>query len=285
MLMADILDGQHPAMKFRLSIALAGLRERAHSSALAGDSASPADIVKVGSLAVLCAWTAFVFAGASFSKLSEHFSETLPLQSRALPIATYHLTAVVGILSGILVATGASMTLPSLARFLRNDGWTLIKRSVFHATIPTLIMLAGLLPIGIWAKQLTQYQRNGGDGLYSLTFVTWALLLALAMAAWTRAVVAVARRMELSPQIIHLEGLIAQSLAVMIAVSTTAIGIWWISMGMYAPRFFHGGSPVTPSSAFDPNLIIVMTLMLAAVVVSGYGVIRIRHACMQPLNT
>lgn len=73
--MADTMDGQRPTVRFRLSIVLAGLRERAHSSELTGDSAPEAVIVKVGSLTILCAWVAFVFAGASFSRFSEHFSE------------------------------------------------------------------------------------------------------------------------------------------------------------------------------------------------------------------
>ncbi len=276
-LMADTLDGQRPTMKFRLSIMLAGLRERAHSSGLTGDSAPDAVIVKVGSLMILCAWVAFVFAGMSFAKFTEHFSDALPQQSRTLPIATFHLIELLGIFSGVLVLAGAARTLPTFTNFLRKDEWKLIKGRVVCAMASTIALFAAAIPIGAWAHHLTQYQRNGGDGLYSLAFVAWALLLALVLAAWSRTVVALARRMELSPLVIRLEGLLAQAVAITMLATTAATGMWWTEMAMYAPQYFNGTRPGTSASPFDFNLILIMTLMIIAIIVSGYGAFRVRH--------
>lgn len=81
MLLEDTLRGKRPTAKFRLTIALAGLRERGHYAGVIENSSSPSDCAKAGSLVVLIAWTAFLFAGFSFSKLSEHFGAAVPESS------------------------------------------------------------------------------------------------------------------------------------------------------------------------------------------------------------
>jgi hypothetical protein len=84
-LMEDQLDGRTPSARFRVSVALAGLRERGHQSGIVGRGSAPIERVRAGTLLVLCAWTGFAVAGASFSKLSEHFAAALPKPLRGLP--------------------------------------------------------------------------------------------------------------------------------------------------------------------------------------------------------
>ena len=75
----DGLQGRRPSVRLRLSLVRAGLREQAHDLGVLGRAGPPADRVKGGALLVLVAWAAFVVAGSSFAKLSEHFGSSMPV--------------------------------------------------------------------------------------------------------------------------------------------------------------------------------------------------------------
>jgi hypothetical protein len=64
----DTLAGERPTAGFVFSIALGAVRERGHESGLVGTRQAPTVQSRAGSLLVLCAWSVFIFAGASFSK-------------------------------------------------------------------------------------------------------------------------------------------------------------------------------------------------------------------------
>ena len=103
----DTLDGARPKLRFRFSIVLGALRERGRDTGLLGDSVTPSTQSRTGSLLVLCAWSVFILAGATFSKTSEHFARAMPAGSSSLARTGFDVVAVSGALGMVLVAVGA----------------------------------------------------------------------------------------------------------------------------------------------------------------------------------
>jgi hypothetical protein len=111
-LMEDQSGERAPTRSVKMSLVWAGLRERFHGSGLVGAQRSPAERARAGSLLVLCAWTAFTLAGASFSKGSEHFARAVPVGSRRVPQGAYDVVAALGAIGVTLVVLGAVAALP-----------------------------------------------------------------------------------------------------------------------------------------------------------------------------
>ncbi|TAN23162.1 MAG: hypothetical protein EPN30_07875 [Actinomycetota bacterium] len=277
-LMEDSLEGRHPTLRFRFSIAIAGILERGHSAGIIGDGGTPADRARAGSLLVLCAWSTFLFAAASFAKLSEHFNTKVPQDSRSLIGSIYSLTVLLGLASSALVLAGAAIAVPAFIAYLKNNGWRTFKVHLARALLVSSLLIAATAALSFWAHHLSHFQRNGGDWLYSLTFLSWALLVAIATGLWIRAIVAAAAHFKLSARNLRIEGLFAEIVAILVIAASLSTATWWAAMRIYAPQFFTANRMSTASSPFDPSLIITMALMLAAVVGSGYGTMRIRNA-------
>ena len=77
----------------------------------------------------MCAWTAFVLAGGSFQKLSEHFTQAVPARDHTLPNIAFGAVFAAAIIGGLLVLSGAAIALPALGRFLRAGGWASVRPS------------------------------------------------------------------------------------------------------------------------------------------------------------
>jgi hypothetical protein len=277
-LMEDHTGQQRPTFKVKLSLAWAGLRERAHQSGLIGVQLSPPERARAGSLLVLCAWTAFVLAGASFSKASEHFAQALPVGSQAIPRGAFDVVAVLGLIGATLVAIGTIAAVPAFVQFLHAGGWSSIRRHVLRASVLAVTAVGAVIPLSVWAHHLNELQRNGGDGLYSGAFVVWALLVSGTLAQWTSAGVVAARRIDLARRILHFEAILAVAVAGTMVVITAAAALWWGAMASDAPWFLQGTAPGTSSSPFNVQLALTMALMLASVLVAGYGVMRVARS-------
>ena len=280
-LMAMIEDepgARRPTFRFNASMAWHGLRERGHEAGLLGDGASPGERVRSGSLLVLCAWAAFMLAGASFSKASEHFARALPPAGRGVPQVAFDVVAVLGVVGVTLVAVGALLAVPSFVRLLRIGGWTHVRGSVLRASLLTVVTVAGVLTLSEWAQHLSGFQRNGGDGFYAAAFGAWALLAAVTLGQWTGAAVAAARRIEFAAGVLRLQALLAIGVAGVMVVITGATALWWSSMAQSAPWFIDGTARGTSPSPFNLQLVVTLALMLAAALSAVYGVSRIVRA-------
>ena len=170
-LIEDQLGDQTPTLRFRLSIARAGLRERAIGSAIVGRSAAPSERARTGALIVLGAWSAFVIAGASFSKLAEHFSVVVPAPHRALPWTAFQVVQIAALIAASLFAVGIVMALPAVSRFLRAGGWSTVSRSVLRSAVLGGAAAASTIGLAVWAHAISSAQRNGTDPGYGVAFV------------------------------------------------------------------------------------------------------------------
>jgi hypothetical protein len=254
------------------------LRERAHQSGLVGVQLSPSERARAGSLLVLCAWSAFVLAGASFSKASEHFARALPVGSRAIPQSAFDVVAALGVIGATLVALGTIAAVPAFVRFVAAGGWSALRGHVLRAGVLTVMTVGAVIPLSVWAHHLNEFQRNGGDGLYSGAFVVWALLVAGTLAQWTAAGVVAAGRIDLTRRILYFEAILAIAVAGTMVIITAAAALWWGAMASDAPWFLQGTATGTSSSPFDVQLALTLALMLASVLVAGYGVMRVARS-------
>ena len=277
-LMDDELRGRAPTRRFRCSIAAAGLREHAHGAGLAGSAVPPTARIRAWSLVVLCAWTPFVVAGASFQKLSEHFDAAVPASSRALPSGAFDAVVAAAALGALLVLVGALAAAPAFVRFLRDGGWSVLRRPATRAAAVSTVVVAGGGVLQPWAHSLSNAQRNGTSGPYGAAVLTWALLAAAALACWTAAAVTVARRLDLTPRVLTLESRLAGGLAAVMATITAATAVWWAAVAGDAPWFLHGTVPGRPGSAFEPRLALTMAVMLAAATAALWAVTRVARA-------
>ena len=277
-MMEDDLGGRRPTTRFRLSIVGAGLRERGRASGLIGDSSPPAERVRAGALLVFCAWTVFVLAGAAFSKLSEHFDSALPAKFRGVPWGAFKAVQTVAVATSIVVLIGALVAVPAFLRFLHDGGWPSLRRHVLRATAVTAVTMAASFGLVAWANSLSAVQRNGGGWAYGSAFVTWAVLVAATLVSWTVAAVSVGRRLNLTRRVLVVESVLASAVAVGMAAMAGATVLWWAAMAADAPWFLHGASFGTSAAAFEPRYAMAMTLMLAAVVTSSFGVARVARS-------
>ncbi|MGO9150118.1 MAG: hypothetical protein ACLP1E_09195 [Acidimicrobiales bacterium] len=280
----DSLDGRSPTHRLRFSIAWAGLRERGHETGMLGDTTPAADRVRTGSLLVLCAWAAFVVAGASFAKIAENFDLAVPVRSQALSTDSYYSLCAGALIAGTLVLAGAAIAVPAFARFLRAGGWRSIRGHVLRAATATVVAVVAVLGLVALARTLTPEQRNG-DLLYHsvvwyylVPFVLTMLVIVATLALWTVAAVVVARRLELSRRVLSVEAALAVAVAVTMPLMTAATALWWGAVASGAPWFIQGARPGSSASAFSANLAATMALMLVACAVAGFGLSRVARA-------
>jgi len=274
-LLEDELAGRPPSRRLRLSLALAGLRERAHAAALVGGEAPPTERARAGVLVVLGAWSAFILAGASYEKLAEHFAGALPAAHRSVPQSAFDVVVGAAVLAGVLSVLGVALSGPAFARSLRSGAWPALRRHVVRAGAVTALALAGVAALVPWAHGLTSAQRNGGDASYGAAFLTVAACGAVGLALWSRAAMAAYRRLTLHRRTAVVVSALAVGVAAAMMAATVNTAIWWGQVALHAPWFLHGTASGTPGSALDPQLALTAVVMLLAVVASLYGVVRI----------
>jgi hypothetical protein len=283
-LMEDSLDGRPLSHRLRLSVAWAGLRERAHQAGLMGDSIPAADRARAGALVVLWAWTAFVLAGTSFQRLSEHFQQAVPAGARALPVVAFGTVFVAAVVGGLLVLSGTAIAVPAFVSFVRAGGWPCVRRHFVRAAGATALAGVALVALVAVAHTLSPAQRNGARlyhpavWYYLVQYVVTGLVVAGMLALWTVAAVAAARHLGLARTVLRAEAVMAVAVMTAMTVMTVATAVWWVAISSSAPWFLAGAPIGAAASAFDPVLAATMFLMVAATVVAAYGATRITRS-------
>ena len=228
-LLDDEYDGHLPRM-VRLGLVTGGLRERARQSGLTGDSTPGAEGVRAGALVVLAAWVAFVIAGTSFAKFSEHFDEALPHDMSAHHLSDLAFTVLQNVagVASILVVVGALLAVPAFVRYLRAGGWPSVRGHLLRALAGTGLTVAVTVPLLVWAHHLTPHERNGGLHVYGALFFVWAALIIIDLTLWTLVAIAAGRRVVLSKAILTAEAILAVVIAVAMIVMVGATAVWWV---------------------------------------------------------
>ena len=274
-LLDEEFEGRLP-VSAQLNLVANGLRQRARQSGLVGDAVSSADGIRSGALLVLASWTAFVVAGASFAKFSEHFDQALPRSSGSHRVALNAFTAlqVAAGAAGFLVLLGAVLAVPALVRYLRATGLSALRGHLVRALVATTLTVAATVAVVTWAHQLTAIQRNSGLHWYGAVFVLWAVLVAITLALWTAVAIALGRRLELSAAVLKTEALLSAVVAGAMAAMLGATAVWWAAMAEGAPGFLRASPAGAPGSSWDIVLVTTVLLMVLATIAASLGVAR-----------
>lgn len=264
-LLDDEYAGLLPA-KVRLGLITGGLRERARQSGLTGDSAPAEDRLRAGALVAFGAWVAFVVAGASFAKFSEHFDQALPHNAGAHRLAdvAFSLLQAVAAVTGLLVVAGALIAMPAFSRLLRASGWSSLRGHLLRAIACTAVALGVTVALVVSGHHLAPVQRNGGVRWYGVLFLGWALLVAATLALWGVVAVAAAMRVTLSAAVLRVEAGLAFAVTGAMAVMLGATALWWAAMASHAPAFLSASPAGAQRSPWDAWLVGTVALMSLA---------------------
>jgi hypothetical protein len=274
-LLDDEYDRSTPA-RIRLSLVSGGLRQRARQSGLTGNAVPAVDGVRAGALVVLAAWTAFVVAGASFAKFSEHFDQALPhaIGSHHVPDLAFTVLQAMAAVAGILVVAGAVLAVPAFGRFLRAGGWVSVRGHFLRALTCTVLTVAVTVPLVVWASHLPSDQPSSGIHWSGVLFLVWAALIVITLTSWTVVAVAAGRRIELSQAVLTTEAILAGAVAVTMVTMVVATAVWWGAMATGAPAFLNASPAGLPGSSWDILLVATVALMAVATGTAAVGVVR-----------
>ncbi len=254
------------ALRSAVDVIGAGLLQRLRSAGLLGDELPPALRARAGLLLVLSSWSVFVVAGIGLQKTAEHWQAVTPAGRQDLPAAAFG-----GVVVGAAIGSGAVLLAILLAtrpllRLLHSGGWNRLRRTVLFALLCSGLTAATLTGVAVWAHQLTDTQRNGGNWLYGAAFLLLAACAVCSIAAWTRAAVITAKQLILSRTTLRLETFLAAAVTLTMVTMTGATAIWWASVAAASPTFFGSGVPW--------NMLAVVLTMLAASTFATGGVVR-----------
>jgi hypothetical protein len=261
----------------RLAIAKSGSVERARSAGLLGDSASPNERIRAGSLLILCAWAFFMLAGGIFAKFTEHWSAVTPTADRWIPSDGYRAVQWAGILGVVVVLAAVVVVLPAFVRLVREKGWAVVRTPILRSVLVVAATTAFMAGLVIWAHHLGAHDRNDGLLPYHLIVPLWVLAVAAALGFSTAAAVAVARRLDLSQRELRALGGMAIALAVIMVVIMAGTLAWWGSMAAYAPGFLGNGA-LSTSNVLPPAMIVAGILMLLGVATAATGAVRVARS-------
>ncbi len=271
-LVEELSQDARMAWHERFDVVRAGVSERLR--VLTAGGLPPREQAREGSLLVLFAWTLFVLGGFGVQKASEHWQAVTPPSKQGLPAVAFDVLFWTAGIASALVLLGVALSFPGFADLIRKGGWTKIRRPIIRASLLSLLAVAATIGLASWAHSLTAAARNGHDTFYSGVFVSWILLVAACLVAWTTAAGATARQLSWPGRLLRLEVWLGVAVSATMAVMTIATAIWWATLASAAPWFFDGQPVGSNASALTLNIAVPTTLMLCATALALIGAIR-----------
>jgi hypothetical protein len=276
-------DGRAP-VRLRLSLVRHGLAERARECNPFPVAGSRDARWRRGSLVVLVAWAAFMVGGAGFSKASEHFDQAVPAGSRLLPDLAFTIVAIGGVFGGCLVLAGAALAMPAFVVYLRAGGWPTVAPHFVRAVAVSAAAIGATIPLLVWAHRLSDTQRDGANSVYSVAFLGWVLLGALALSCWTTVAVSIGRHVELPGSILRLQAALATAVTATMLVTCVAGFTWWAAIAHEAPWLLHSTAAGTNGSPFNLPLTLALAVMVTATTLGLTGARQIHHRSVDASN-
>ena len=178
-------------------------------------------------------------------------------------------------MAGLAIVVGAIVAVPPFVQFVRAGGWAEVRVRFVIAAVVTLGAAGGAVGLVLWAHHLAAVDRESGAWPYGAVFLTWAVVIAAALVAWTSAAVAAARRLAFSPRQLRRYAALAYVVGAAMVVATIATMAWWAVVGAHAPWFLHGTPTGQPSSMFDLPVAVTVAAMAVADAVALDGLRRI----------
>ena len=272
--------GKIPA-KAQISLIKTGVAERARETGLLGDTASPLERQRAGSLLVLCGWAGFMLAGALFAKFTDNWGASTSNGDRTLVRAMYATVQWGGAAGALLVLTAALIVLPSLIRLIRSGDWTSLRRPVVQALCTGTVFVASSVGLILWAHHLSYRDRNGALVSYEIVVACWSIAVGLCVAVGTSAAVSITQRLDLSRRKVQSLSTMAMALTLSMTAILAAMITWWKIEASHAPAFMRdgiGNGFIVTSSTFPPALVAASILMMIGLAAAIAGALRVAHA-------
>lgn len=274
-LLEDRLNDSPLTIRFRSSVAIAGVRERCCGSGMVGARSTPTRQRRTGSLMVLVAWSIMIVGGASLVKMAEHFPSALPSSSRTVATFSYDTAAIAGIVGTLLVLAGAAVALPGFARCVRQNKWPEVRRTFVKPIVSSAVLSGATIGLSEWAHHLNTSQRNGGNNAYSGAFLAFALVVVITIGLWTRASVAAASRIEFTPRALRWESYFALGVCLSSIVVVASATAWWIQIGLHAPSFLNGAPTGISASPLSAHMLVTVLVMVLGTATALWGAVRV----------
>lgn len=262
----------------RVALARSGLAERVREADLVGSTGGGAARVRAGAILVLCGWSLFLVAGATFARFADNWLAGTRTADRWVASSGYDAVALAGAVGSAVVAVAAFIVLPGFVRFLRAGRWLEVRRPVFSAVVATVVASALFGAAVGWAHHLSAYERNGGRPAYGVLLVFVGVSAVVAIASATAAAVAVARRIEVSDRRLRVLGVLALGLTALMALVLAGSLTWWISEALQAPGVIRSGlgnGIPFASSSVPPTLLASAILMVLGLLLAVWGSVRV----------
>ncbi len=272
----------------RLSIAKAGVGERARLAGVLGDSTGPNERLRAGALLVLCAWSMFIVAGSIFAKFSEGWRLVTPIADRGLSNDAYSAVVWGSAVGVAIVVAAAFVIIPGFIRLVRKAGWAPIRSPMLRAMVvgaAAVALTAGLI---VWAHHLSYHDRNGGLVIYGWFFLLCCLAIVAAIATSTAAAVSVTRRLDLSQRTLRALGAMAVGLTLIMTVIVAGTLTWWAAIATDAPRVLRNGignGVLVTSDILPSTLVIVGVFMLIGLGIAALGAVRVTESLRSSISS
>jgi hypothetical protein len=276
--MIDDVSGGTPSRRLRASLVIHGIREHLRPSRLAGRGLPPSERSRAGARAVLVGWAAIVIAGANFAKFSEHWTQAVPADARAVAEPAYRVIQILGFVGGAALLLVVAAALPRAWRMVRSGGWPALRVPALTAVALTVALLACGAGLTVWAHSLSATQRDRGSGGYGIAFLAVVLLAIATLAAWTLLAVKVERRLPMAGALLKAEWAAGIVLAAITVVIFVGIVSWWAQLGSHAPWFFADRAPGVPASWWSWRLAASALFGLAGSCAALVGAVRLASA-------
>jgi hypothetical protein len=203
--------------------------------------------LREGALLVLQAWALFVVGGVGVQKFSEHWREATPAPARAVPAGAFDGLVAGAAIGSALVLLGVAVALPAAVR-----ARAFARREIVRALVATVVAGAAL------AAAAGRHGEHGLTIVFAVTFV-------LALAAWTSAVLATARRLDR----LGLESALAVGVAASMVAMTICTCVWWGALARTGADF---------APPLSPQLLASVALMALGSATGLAGAVKARRA-------
>ncbi len=274
-------DGSIP-LSARLSMMRSGTVERLRAAGVIGTSVDSDRRIRGASLLVLGAWGLFVVVGAAFAKYTEHWPLATPRVDQRLPAVAMGAVQVAAAAGVLVLLVAGLVTLPAFFDLVRSDGWRSVWATARAMVVSVAVAGAASTVIIAWNRQLGPSQSAPGPWALRAAGAVGGLLVVGALAVSAGTIVAVVHRLGLSHRTTRALGLLAIAMAGVLTLIFVGTLTWWIATAIHAPWFFGSLVPGASSSPAPLAMVIVDLVMLAGLVLAGFGTIRIVAAMSAP---
>jgi hypothetical protein len=244
-LIQDTLDEGRPTWRLRLGVVTGGLRERVHQAVRAGTAAAK----RASSRSLM-----IVVTGLILGNLPWNLKAPLPPARAWQKTAAFD--ALIGVIAvtGVVVLAGGLVAAPAFVAFLREGGWSKIRRRVAWAAGATAAAGGGLAALFLGQRSMSSAQLSH-SWAYAIGVVATTVALVAALGLWASAAAATAKHLNLATRARAAQPLLAAVTMTTALAMVSANTIWLAATQSSLPWLVVGVANLAVVSVVAPRRI------------------------------